>query len=111
MEGYLTGFLDDLQRMIGTWANTALPEPHLVSAAAHKARDEAHELVAAAANGFIHDIAEETADVAIALLTIAHRAGFSLKDAIRKKHAVNLTRRWGPPDPLTGVTSHVREGA
>lgn len=54
-----------------------------------------------------HDyIQEECADVFILLCSIAHLCGFSLREAVGCKMAINRSRTWGEPD-RDGVIEHV----
>lgn len=52
----------------------------------------------------------EIADAFLLLVCLADRAGVDLAAAAGAKLAVNLTRRWGPPD-AHGVSEHIRDEA
>lgn len=52
------------------------------------------------------DVRHEAADVAILLLALCERVGFSLAKAIDEKMAINEKREWGKPD-AEGVVEHI----
>lgn len=56
------------------------------------------------------DSAEEIADVAILLATLAAIQGIDIAAAVRDKMEINKARRWGPRD-AQGVVEHIREEA
>lgn len=52
------------------------------------------------------EVRHEAADVAILLLALCARLGFSLREAIDEKMKINGSREWGKPDD-DGVIEHV----
>lgn len=105
---------DALQETIGTWAEATFPDQTDLSIVRHLA-EEFGELAgtvnrAKLLGGVqIADIADDCADIAILVLALAHRCGFSLADAIQAKHAVNTERTW-TFDAARGYDKHVEAG-
>lgn len=94
--------MDALQRQIGEWGERTFGEADPEAILAHLV-EEVWELVGS-------QEPEEAADVAILLCQFAHRRGFSLRDEVIKKHAINERRVWGAPDER-GVVRHVEATA
>jgi len=51
-------------------------------------------------------IAEECADIFILMCSLAHVNGFSIREAVGCKMAINRSREWGKPDK-DGVIEHI----
>lgn len=57
-------------------------------------------------------IEEEYADAFLLLYGSAYAFGMNLDDiqlAISRKMDINEKRKWGEPDPITGVVKHIKE--
>ncbi len=91
--------MDELQRCIGEWGDAVFGTGDDGTACAAHLILEAVELRENLDR-------KEAADCAILLLQFAHRRGFSLREQIERKHAVNQTRQWGVPDK-DGVVRHL----
>jgi NTP pyrophosphatase (non-canonical NTP hydrolase) len=118
--------MDRLQTYIGTWAEETFPDHTPATIALHLLR-EAVELAIACgvSNRDIREtvehqqdksaykppkhLSEETADVTILALTMAHETEFSLEMAVVAKHTVNRVRKWGAPD-FQGIREHEEQG-
>lgn len=99
--------LDELQRQIGEWGYATFPSATDRSVLAHFL-EEAIELNNAILSRDWDDptanIAEEAADCATLIIQLAHRNGFSLFEAVRKKFDVNQRRTWHQVD--AGYSKH-----
>jgi NTP pyrophosphatase (non-canonical NTP hydrolase) len=112
--------LDKMQHKIGTWASETFNHTeqgialHLLREAvelALAAGVDEHKIQWSVSKELLKEpkkntIAEETADVVILALAMAHHVGFSLHDSVAAKHVVNVVRIWSNPDEQ-GVTEHV----
>lgn len=98
--------LDDMQLVVGQWAEATFPQATKGSIVAHLRR-EVEELAASAHLGPPEDEEREAADCLLLLLHFAHRRSFSLFAAAAEKFAANQQRQWGQPDS-EGVVEHVR---
>jgi hypothetical protein len=89
--------LDLLQRDIGDWGRATFPvrDPQAIIRHIRRELDELSESLDP----------EEAADCLILLAQLADVQGFSLMEAARKKHIVNLGRSWKPADE-EGVYRH-----
>lgn len=94
--------LDALARDIVAWQAMTFPQATPASVAEHLKR-EAVELTDEPSS------AEEIADVFHLLVAAAAANGYDLGDIVATKLAVNQARRWGQPDPATGVVEHLKE--
>ena len=111
----MTKALDQLQLRIGEWGDRTFPSHHDPDGTpnprgpfwhlADPKKGEIWELWSAIATHDEERTAEELADCAILLLTIAHLTGVDLESAILAKQSLNEQRRWGPPDE-NGVCLH-----
>lgn len=79
------------QATLGAWTEATFGGSRTRETLIHLA-EEVAELLDADAGGAGHE--EEAADALILLLCYAHRRGFSLGEALARKHAVNLGREW-----------------
>jgi NTP pyrophosphatase (non-canonical NTP hydrolase) len=99
--------MDALQRRIGEWAERTFPQHTDLSVFRHlleevdELTDAYHEWGSQA-----RSLDEEAADVVILLMTLMHRRGISLAEAIAAKQAINERRVWGALD-ANGVAHHV----
>lgn len=104
--------LDGLQTEIGTWSDITFPNstPDTIMRHLWKEMDELqrdHEgdnIFPKGKTGLPHEVA----DCIMLLLHLAHKRGFSARDAIREKFEICKKRKWGPPDK-DGVVQHVKE--
>ncbi len=94
---FLTGRYYD-QTAVGHWHQETFGADCPMKAPVLKALEEARELAA-------NPCAEEAADVVIAVMAYAARAGFNLADAVGDNLAKNKTRVWGKPDK-NGMAQH-----
>jgi len=94
--------LDAWQAALGAWTRRTFGGSRTRETLIHLA-EEVAELLDAEAAGTGHE--EEAADVLILLLCYADRRGFSLAEALARKHAVNLGRAWREGED--GMVRHV----
>ena len=107
--------MDKLQDNIGKWGKQTFRHTceHLPALHKHIEREVAElgsdieDYCEARQEDRTHDfIQEECADVFILLCSIAYLCGFSLKEAVGCKMAINRRREWGEPDK-DGVIEHI----
>lgn len=90
---------EDLQTIVGVWAEETFIESTNASICTHLRR-EAKELS--------EDYnPEEAADCLLCLLHFAYKNRFNLLAEAQKKHLINTKRKWGKPD-AEGVVEHIR---
>lgn len=87
----VSGTLDDWQATLGDWTVSTFGGSRTRETLIHLA-EEVVELMDADRTDT--DYAEEAADCLILLLCYAHRRGFSLAEAMARKHAINTARTW-----------------
>ncbi len=104
--------LDLLQHKLHDWATTAFGVN--AKGIIRHLQEEVDELEAAKATVENNPtpsatLAEqrEAADIFILLAIYCEERGFYLSDAVREKHAINLTRKWARDEK--GVVRHVKE--
>ena len=97
-----THSFDRLQALVGAWGSVTFPEATVQSITEHMS-DEIAELREAST---VAERKLECADIALLLLHIASRDGFSLVDAMKLKFSICKTRHWGDPD-TRGVVRHI----
>jgi len=90
-----------LQRQIGEWGNRVFGKSQSVRGLVNHLIKEAYEL-GDSGNP------EEAADCLILLFQHAHECGYDLFEEVKKKHKINLKRKWGKPDKY-GVIEHLKE--
>jgi dATP/dGTP pyrophosphohydrolase len=98
--------MDEFQREVGEWAESVFTQATPGSIVAHLRR-EVEELGAATMLGPFEDEMEEAADCLLLLFHLAHKRGYSLKQAALLKFMNNRVRQWGTPD-AEGVVEHLR---
>jgi len=94
---------DALQREIGEWSDHTFPNSTPETMLRHL-KKEVKELWDSDEKGMPH----EAADCIMLILHLAHRKGFSARDAIREKFEICKKRKWGKPD-RHGVIQHLKE--
>lgn len=125
--------LDHFQHQVGSWGKETFPESTTHSTARHIFREAVELCVATMPRGMLmtalfddlkgdiqatdrlgqrrsdpHGPPEESADILLLLLSLAHKSGFSLLAVAHTKHQENQARRWGEPD-AAGVVSHLEQ--
>lgn len=109
--------MDKLQESIGAWGVETFKHSteHLQAIHKHIEKEVAElgsdigDYCEAWIEDRTHDfIQEECADVFILLCSIAHVCGFSLREAVGCKMAINRSREWGEQDK-DGVIEHTKE--
>ena len=92
----------DFQDIAGKWANDTFGVGNQT-----KCGVMAHLYKEIIELGETHD-PDEAADCFLLLLQHAHECGYDLMAEAKKKHKINLSRKWGKPDE-TGCIEHIRE--
>jgi NTP pyrophosphatase (non-canonical NTP hydrolase) len=109
--------LDAFQNEVGDWAEATFgfggQGERYDAILAHAQRElvELREAVVDNVYGFADNyfqVQSEIADVVLLLMHLAYKFDFSLEQALREKHAINITRQWGLPDEF-GVIEHIRD--
>ncbi len=94
-----------LQDMIGEWEIKTFPDQTIEGMKNHLKREIIEYFNA---KDFANEI-EESCDIVILLLGIAHRQNYDLLAQIREKFECDLMhRKWGVPD-AEGVISHIKD--
>ena len=83
--------LEAWQARLGAWTESTFGDGRTRETLKHLAEEVGELLDAENADAGYE---AEAADVLILLLCYAHRRGFSLAEALARKHAVNLRREW-----------------
>lgn len=96
-----------MQQAVGEWAERTFPGQTDARVLAHL-REEVAELEDALERADPEEIADGLADCHILLLTLAHRHGVPLGEAVATKHALNMVRQW-QYDPEKGYDKHVAQ--
>lgn len=89
--------MNELQAEIGEWGDSNFGPEVDVVVLKNKLRGEVDELdlaLASSGNTRSDAVEDEAADVAIYLLRLAYRLGFSLLFAVVRKMIVNRARKW-----------------
>ena len=89
-----------LQQDAGNWANETFGKSQTVDGVVNHLAKEVLELSQS-------DAPDEAADCLLLLMQHAHECGYDLLEEGRKKHEINLKRKWGKPDE-NGVIEHIR---
>lgn len=107
METTMTGQMDRVQHVVGTWADATFPDQTDSRIMDHLG-EEVRELYDAIDATFAEPdaVGDGLADCLILLLCLAHRHGISAADAVGEKHARNERRVWRF-DPERGYDTHV----
>lgn len=104
--------LDALQTEIGSWSDVTFPTSTPETMIRHFLKEAQEVEDAHRADGLFpnskKELPHEVADCIMILLHLAHRNGFSVRDAIREKFEICKNRKWGPPDEH-GCVRHVEE--
>ena len=90
-----------LQQEIGEWANKIFGKHQTTAGIINHLLKEFIEFVETEAPG-------EAADCVLLLMQHAHEKGYDLLEEARKKHEINVNRKWGKPDEH-GVIEHIEE--
>jgi len=90
-----------LQYDAGSWANRVFGKGQTITGIINHLIKEVCELRDS-------DSPDEAADCLLLLCQHAHECGYNLIEEARKKHQINLNRKWGKPDEY-GVIEHTRE--
>jgi len=98
--------LSGFQRYVGEWNVKTFPDSTF-KGHIHHIKKEVEELEEAYLSSNDYHVAQETADVFIMLLSLAHRLEFDLMDEAANKMRILLRRKWQEPDE-NGVIEHVR---
>lgn len=103
---------DGLQTEIGSWSDITFPNSTPETIMRHLDKEVVELKDAHDVDGLFpktkSDLPYEVADCIMLLLHLAHKKGFSARDAIREKFEICKKRKWGPPDEH-GVVQHVKE--
>ena len=91
----------ELQADAGNWANRVFGKHQTVTGVMNHFKKECLEF-------FETDTPNEAADCLLLLMQHAHEKGYDLLDEGRKKHNINLNRKWSEPDSF-GVIEHIKE--
>ncbi len=100
---FLDGLKADMrlfQAAVGSWADTTFNKSTLETIINHLKR-EIVELEQS-------KTPDEAADCFLLLLHFAHKSKFNLFGEARKKHDINMNRKWGEPD-REGVVEHIEK--
>lgn len=84
-------------------ANPTLPD------VVYRAMEEMSELLAEVEADNLGRAADEMADVILTIAGGAALVGIRLDVAIAAKHAINLSRKWGPHPTIPGAVQHIKE--
>lgn len=84
--------MTSLQNTIGAWGDETFEGATITNVIDHL-KEEVEEVAEDNVN-----LQDETADITILAMQIAHKAGFSLEAAVREKFARNLLRSWKKND-------------
>jgi len=95
----LKGILN-LQKETGEWANETFGKGQTVIGIINHLIKEVCELRDS-------DRPEEAADCLLLLFQHAHECEYDLLEEAKKKHEINLKRKWGKPDEY-GVIEHIK---
>jgi len=90
-----------LQQEIGRWGEDVFGKSQSVRGLANHIVKEAYELRDS-------NDPEEAADCLILLFQHAHECGYDLFEEVKKKHKINLKRKWGKPDKY-GIIEHINK--
>ncbi len=90
----------NLQELAGNWANETFGKSQTVTGVINHLIKEVCELRDS-------NKPDEAADCLLLLFQHAHELGYDLLEEARKKHEINLKRKWREPDEH-GVIEHVR---
>ena len=95
---------NDLQKRLSNWADKTFPGSTLVGKFDH-VKEELEEII------LEPDNIVEWADAFMIMMHSLADRNYTMDDlfsAIERKHAINLNRKWGPPD-ANGKRNHIRE--
>ena len=90
---------NSFQRIVGQWGDELFGVGQKAPGIVAHLRKEVEELAEFHAP-------EEGADCFLLLLQHAHQCGYDLYEEAKKKHQINLTRKWGAPDK-DGCIEHI----
>lgn len=90
-----------LQYDAGSWANQTFGKYQTVNGILNHLIKEVMEFLTT-------QEPDEAADIVLLLCQHAHEKGYDLLLEARKKHEINLKRKWGKPDK-NGVIEHIRD--
>jgi hypothetical protein len=89
-----------LQSDAGTWANNTFGKGQTIDGILNHLVKEVTEFLET-------QEPDEAADIVLLLCQHAHEKGYDLLAEARKKHEINVKRKWGKPD-ANGVIEHIR---
>jgi len=92
---------ENLQKEVGAWANKVFGKSQTTIGVINHLIKEVCELRDSNAP-------DEAADCLLLLFQHAHEQGYDLIEEAKKKHQINLKRKWGKPDKY-GVIEHIRQ--
>lgn len=90
-----------LQKEVGNWANRIFSKGQTTTGIINHLIKEVCELRDS-------DAPDEAADCLLLLFQHAHENGYDLLGEAKKKHEINLKRKWGKPDEY-GVIEHIHD--
>lgn len=99
-----------LQSEAGQWANDTFGKGQTVTGVLNHLIKEIRELYDASMVNNVIDARGEAADCLLLLMQHAHELGYDLLEEAKKKHQINLKRKWGKPNEY-GVIEHIKDKA